>query len=115
MGRGDEALAAFEQAVKLEPVFGITHLNLGEALAAADRHEEAIEQYRVAIEKDPSKLRAYKGLAKLLARSGRLAEAIKTLDDALDIAQANGEDKTIRQLRALRDRYSRRQEPETDP
>lgn len=47
--RPEEAQAAFERALALDPEFTPAVVNLGAALAAADRHRDAIEQFRKAL------------------------------------------------------------------
>src|SRR5262249_59411999 len=49
----DEALGCFWAAVALRPDSAPAHTNLGNTLAAKDRLDEAIAEYRKAIEIDP--------------------------------------------------------------
>lgn len=47
--RTEEALAAFDRALALDPEFTPAVVNRGAVLAAAGRHRDAIEQYRTAL------------------------------------------------------------------
>jgi tetratricopeptide (TPR) repeat protein len=47
-GRLDDAIAAFEEAVRLEPRSPEAHGNLGKALAALGRHDEALAELQTA-------------------------------------------------------------------
>jgi tetratricopeptide (TPR) repeat protein len=53
LGNGSSAVAAYRDALELEPR-PETHLNLGRALVMAGRMEEAREQFRIALRLDPN-------------------------------------------------------------
>ncbi|MCB9743162.1 MAG: tetratricopeptide repeat protein [Alphaproteobacteria bacterium] len=84
MGRVDEAIEANQKAVRYSPREGAANdraelvNNLGFSLAAADRHEEALEQYRAALRVDPSLQRARNNMGFSLAALGRDTEALAT-------------------------------------
>jgi tetratricopeptide (TPR) repeat protein len=48
--RDDEAVEAFEAAVKLQPEFPEGHLRLGMSYDALDRHDDAEKEYKLAID-----------------------------------------------------------------
>jgi tetratricopeptide (TPR) repeat protein len=52
-GRNDEAVAAFEQAVRLKPDNSSYHVGLGHALAAAGRNDEAVAAFEQAVRLEP--------------------------------------------------------------
>ena len=76
-GQRDEAVAAYIQAVALDPEFVDGRNNLGNALCALDRHEEAIVQYRAALALRPGSAELHYNLANALVATGalELAEA----------------------------------------
>src|SRR5260370_1268376 len=63
--RYEEALAAYEQAIRLDPNFANAYNGKGIALYGLKRHEEALAAYEQAIRLDPNFANAYynKGIA----------------------------------------------------
>jgi tetratricopeptide (TPR) repeat protein len=80
--RYDEALVAYEQAIRLDPNFAIAYYGKGVALRNLKRYDEAIAAYEQAIRLDPNFAIAYysKGLA--LDRLGQSKEAKQAYDKA---------------------------------
>ena len=97
-GNTDAALAAFDEAVRLDPTFAIAHAARGEALwdryndtrdpAAA---QESIAAGTTALRLDPDSANVRYSLALTLVGSGRLDEAIDELHRALAL-QPNYDD-----------------------
>ncbi len=82
----DRALAAFQQALQIDPGYGKAENNLGLTWAALNRPELAEEAYRKAIRIDsengsPSE-QPYVNLAELLVNHNQLAEALTLLATA---------------------------------
>src|SRR5512139_3478637 len=83
-GRAQDALKEYDEALKLDERFADAHMGRGLVLEVAfGRSEEAEREYRRALELRPGYSEARNNLGQLLARSGRLAEAIKEFDAAL--------------------------------
>ena len=61
-GRVDEAIAAYQRAIAIDPRHANAHNNLGAVLRAAGRPEEAEVAYRTAISLDPGHVDAYTNL-----------------------------------------------------
>jgi tetratricopeptide (TPR) repeat protein len=80
--RYDEALAAYEQAIRINPNYADAYHNKGEALLKLKRYDEALAAYEQAIRLDPNYANAYhnKGLA--LDNLGKSAEAKQAHDKA---------------------------------
>jgi tetratricopeptide (TPR) repeat protein/tRNA A-37 threonylcarbamoyl transferase component Bud32 len=70
------AVAVFQQALELAPNQARTHYNLGNALQALERLEEAVGAYRRAIELEPRNASACMNLGTTLHQMGRMDEAI---------------------------------------
>lgn len=73
--RHEEALQAYEQAVRLEPDSADAYYNKGNALLCLGRYEEARDAYEDALRLDPNLATAYTNLAETLEKLGRTQEA----------------------------------------
>ncbi len=83
-GRSQDALREFEEALQNDGALAEAHLGRGLVLELTfDRREEAEAEYRRAIALKPGLSEAHNDLGQLLARRGRLAEAIEEFDTAL--------------------------------
>ena len=83
MQRWDEAIAEYEQAVRLDPENAWCHNRLGFTLAwKGGRDDEAIAQFREAIRIDPNIGWSHYFLAIALERKGRLDEAVDEFREA---------------------------------
>ena len=92
-GRRPEAIAQYEEALRVKPDDAEYHLNLGSALAGEGRTPEAIAQYTTALRLEPDYAEAHYNLGNALARAGRREEAIAQYGAALrlkpDYAEAH--------------------------
>jgi tetratricopeptide (TPR) repeat protein len=88
-----EAIAHFEEAVRLRPQHARAHYNLARALAKCPgRQDAAIAQYEAALRIDPGLGWAHQNLAVLLAaRPGRQAEVIAHHEAALRLLPESAE------------------------
>src|SRR5262249_25449220 len=84
MGRLDEAIGHFREAIRLDPKASArAHNNLGLALYEMGRLDEAIGHFREAIRLDPkASAKAHNNLAPALRAKGRLDEAIAEFEQA---------------------------------
>lgn len=83
-GRPQDALREFEEALSSDELLAEAHLGRGLVLQLAfDRRDEAEKEYRRALALKPGLSEAHNNLGQLLARRGRLAEAIEEFDAAL--------------------------------
>jgi tetratricopeptide (TPR) repeat protein len=102
VGRYEDAAAASRRYLDLapdSPWAGMAHSNLGLALRALGRHDEAEELYRQAIQVEPGQMLHYRNLAQLLIDQRRWAGALGVLEAGLERATA-AEDK-VRLLEGL--------------
>jgi len=87
-----EAIGHLEEALRLKPDLSNARNNLAEvlfqlgaALAANDKWEEAIRQYQRSIELKPDQAQAHDSLGLALSRQGRNAEAVVQYRKALEL------------------------------
>ena len=82
-GRAAEAIAAFEQAARLEPGNAAARNALGSLLNSAGRYAEALPHAQAAVALDPANGRYRYNRGVVLAEHGRFAEAIADFDLAI--------------------------------
>ncbi|HEV8531401.1 MAG TPA: tetratricopeptide repeat protein [Methylomirabilota bacterium] len=81
-GRSDEAIAHFQQALRVNPRLAHAENNWGIALAKQGRWEEAARHYEAALRIDQRHAEAHANLAVALGRLGRYAEAQRHMEEA---------------------------------
>jgi tetratricopeptide (TPR) repeat protein len=84
-GRLPEAIAHYEEAVKIQPGYAEAFNNLGVAFGAQGRLDEAIERFQKSLGLKPDNAEAHNNLGYALAARGRLAEATGEYQKALKI------------------------------
>ena len=84
-GRMQEAMAQYEQALRINPDYAEAHSNLGVALAQAGKTREAMEHFEQALRIKPDYAEVHYNLAVALAQTGRLQDAIGHYEQALRI------------------------------
>jgi superkiller protein 3 len=85
MGRQDEAIAHYKQAVAINPDFAEAYNNLGVAMVKQGRQNEAIALYQQAIAIEPKFAEAHSNVGVALAKQGRQDEAIAHYKQAIAI------------------------------
>ena len=83
VGRYDEAMAHYAEAIRINPQLAEAHGNLGIVLAQQGRLEEATFHFSEALRIDPSLAGAHNNLGIVLTQQGRLEEAIFQFSEAL--------------------------------
>ena len=85
-GRAQDAMKAYDEALKYDPDLAEAHLGKGVVYELAfGKLDEAEAEYRKAIALKPTLAEAHNNLGQLLARTGRLEEAVKEFDVASSI------------------------------
>jgi Tfp pilus assembly protein PilF len=84
-GELEKSIAAWKEALAMEPDDVSALSNLGSAYTYAGRLEEATAQYRRALEIDPENYKTRSNLGVALARTGHREEALKHLRHALEL------------------------------
>lgn len=82
-GRIDEAIARFDQAVRLAPAFAVGRNNLGEALLARGQAEQALPHLREAVRLNPNLREARISLGMAESALGQPDEAIAVYEEAV--------------------------------
>ncbi|AFY64842.1 glycosyl transferase family 9 [Geitlerinema sp. PCC 7407] len=84
-GDWQQAIAAYRQAIDLQPDFAQAHYNLGTALQAQKRDDEALAAYQRAIALDPGLADAYNNLGNLYRSRRDIPQAIAAYRQAIDL------------------------------
>ena len=82
-GKIESAIAAFQEAMSLEPNYIAAQLNLSYAYERANRFEDALNGYRRAITIEPNNFFAHNNLGVLYDKKGLYSEAIVEFQNAL--------------------------------
>ena len=85
----DEAQAAYQRALQVDPEFAEARVNLGVILKGKGNLAEAERELRRALDVNPNMFEAHYNLANALAAQGRIDEAIRSLSAALHIRPDN--------------------------
>jgi len=85
LGRYEEALAAYQRAIDLDPKLAYPHNGLGNVYAALGRYEEALAAYQRAIDLDPKSAYAHNGLGNVYRDLGRHDEALAAYRRAIEL------------------------------
>jgi len=90
-GRLDEAIAEFEEAIRLDPDHADAHVNLGTAYHQQGKFEEAIAELQVAVELEPDDATAYRNLGTAYGEQGQAEEAAAAYEKAIELDPDFGE------------------------
>jgi tetratricopeptide (TPR) repeat protein len=83
LGRTEEVIDHYREALRLKPTYAEAHSNLASTLLGLGRSEEAIDHYREALRLNPAYAAAHHNLASCLVGLGRIPEAIEHYQQAL--------------------------------
>jgi tetratricopeptide (TPR) repeat protein len=99
---GDDPLAFFEERVRRHPDDLAARLDLAHRYLDAQRYDEALAEYAVALELDPDDAEANANVGLILFVVGRSQEALDSVDRALEVAPTYPEALLYRGLILLR-------------
>jgi tetratricopeptide (TPR) repeat protein len=85
LGRTEEAVQHYEQALDLRPDYVEAHFNLGVALFTQGKLSEAIRHYERGIQLQPDSAEGHYDLGSALAAQGRFNQAIQHLERATQL------------------------------
>jgi Flp pilus assembly protein TadD len=108
-GAFKEGLPYLSRAVDLDPGNVSVRYNLAVTLARLKQHDQAIAQWLQILRQKPGDADTLSCLAASYAETGRLDEALKTLEEALRIAQSAGNERLIGQITKQITLYKQRQ------
>jgi tetratricopeptide (TPR) repeat protein len=91
LGRNEEAIAHYVEAVRIKPDFAEAYNNLGQVLTRQGRIQEAIAHYTKALQINPNYTQVHKNLGRILAHQGKNQEAIVHYTEALRIDPSDAE------------------------
>jgi tetratricopeptide (TPR) repeat protein len=83
MGRQDEAIAAYKEAIRLQPRYAAAHYNLAIALCKKGLLDDAIAASKEAIRLQPEDTEAHNNLGTALHQKGLIDEAIAAYKEAI--------------------------------
>jgi tetratricopeptide (TPR) repeat protein len=86
LGRYDEAVRQYEEAVRTRPDFAEAHNNLGNTLQRMGRLVEAVDEYKAALRITPALAETHYNLGSALRKLGRLQESASQYSEALRLA-----------------------------
>jgi hypothetical protein len=90
-GRVDEAVAHYQEAIRLKPDYGNAHYNLGIANFQRGDYSEAVARFREAVRLKPKSAEACNNLGAALAKAGQTNEAIAQFEAAARLAPGSEE------------------------
>ena len=84
--------------MEINPNYADAHNNLGNALFQTGHPDEAIAQFKMALEITPDKISTLKNLAIAYVRMGKLTDAIPLVEKALALAKSSGDESMVKEI-----------------
>jgi tetratricopeptide (TPR) repeat protein len=84
-GKLNEAIACYEDALRIKPHFSKANFNLGEALERQGKYDEAIKYFHKAHLSQQELAGVHNRFGKRLANKGKIDEAVKQFEEALKL------------------------------
>ena len=100
-GAAQRAVRWLERALAVRPSVAAAHMNLANALRAAGRRGEALEEYRRALALQPEDAQAHLNFAKALLEAGVLAAALEHAERAAELHADSADAQNVRGNAAL--------------
>lgn len=90
LGRADEAITAYADALKLRSDFTQARLRMAELQVERNLHAVAADEFRAVVKFDPENARAFYGLGRALNGLGQFDQALEALQTAVRLVPAYG-------------------------
>ena len=84
-GKADEAIAAYQTAISIDPNYTPAHYNLGNAYQQQGKYDLAIDSYKKAIAINPNYTQAHYHFARIYALKNEKALAIESLQKIITL------------------------------
>ena len=84
-GKIEQAIAHYQQAISIDPMFADAYSNMGNAYNDLNRLEDAIKSYTTAIRLKPTFADAYANLANAYKRADALTMQLRVIEEALSL------------------------------
>jgi tetratricopeptide (TPR) repeat protein len=91
MSQLQDRIAQFRKMAGDDPENELGHFRLGQLLAEAGHHPEAVQSFRRTLELSPEFSKVYQLLGASLIQLGQRADAVKVLRDGFEIADQRGD------------------------
>ena len=85
LGNVASAIAAYQQALEIQPEFADVHLSLGHAYLRLQKSQEAIKAFKEATRINPEMEEAYYGLGLEYFRAGKMKDAAQAFKKAVNV------------------------------
>jgi tetratricopeptide (TPR) repeat protein len=85
LGKYDEAIKAYDEAIRLDPDYAMAWNNKGIAFYSQGRYNSAIKAYDECIRLDPSYITAWNNKGWTLYKQGKYGDAVNCLDKATEL------------------------------
>ncbi len=85
MHKYQDALSAYEQAIRLDPKYALSYTAKGQALYKLERYKKSLTAYEKAIQLDPQNAQSFQGKGKVLCHSNLYNEALAAFDHAIHL------------------------------
>ena len=85
-GKNEEALAGFDQLIKLQPDSAVNYIGKGQVLSAMSRHEESCAAFEKSTSLDPKRFDVWGMQAAEQAKLKRFEEAVTSINKGIELA-----------------------------
>ena len=107
MSVDDDRIKEFQEVVEIMPDDPVVRFGLAAAYLDAGQADKAVAEYEETIRLKADYSAAYRGLGRALEKAGRPADARETYAKCIEVARANGDLQTIKEMEVFLRRLAR--------